>query len=75
MTRTPQEVFQHHAQALGAGDLDEIVADYTDDAVFITPAGVRRGKDGVRAAFTQLLADVPDAKWELPTQTLSLIHI
>ena len=43
MTRTPQEVFQHHAQALGAGDLDEIVADYTDDAVFITPAGVQRG--------------------------------
>ena len=28
MTRTPEEVFAHHAQALGAGDLDEIVADY-----------------------------------------------
>jgi len=68
MARTPEEVFSHHAQALGAGDLDEIVADYADDAVFITPAGVRRGKDGVRAGFTQLLADVPNAKWELPTQ-------
>ena len=69
MTRTPQEVFQHHAQALGAGDLDEIVADYTDDAVFITPAGVQRGKDGVRAAFTRLLADVPNAAWNLKTET------
>jgi ketosteroid isomerase-like protein len=68
MTRTPEEVFSHHAQALGAGDLDEIVADYADDAAFITPAGVRRGKDGVRAAFTRLLADVPDAKWELKTE-------
>ena len=68
MARTPQEVFSHHAQALGAGDLDEIVADYADDAVFITPAGIKRGKDGVRAAFTQLLADVPNAKWALPTQ-------
>jgi uncharacterized protein (TIGR02246 family) len=68
MTRTPEEIFQHHAQALGAGDLDEIVADYADDAVFITPAGVRRGKDGIRAAFTQLLADVPDATWDLKTQ-------
>ena len=28
MARTPEEVFSHHAQALGAGDLDEIVADY-----------------------------------------------
>ena len=69
MTRTPQEVFQHHAEALGAGDLDEIVADYADDAVFITPAGVQRGKDGVRAAFTQLLADVPNAAWNLKTET------
>ncbi len=69
MTRTPEEVFQHHARALGAGDLDEIVADYADDAVFITPAGVRRGKDGIREAFTQLLADVPNASWELKTQT------
>jgi hypothetical protein len=68
MTRTPEEVFAHHAQALGAGDLDEIVADYADDAVFMTPAGLKRGKDGVREAFVQLLADVPDAQWTLPTQ-------
>ena len=25
MPRSPQEVFQHHAEALGAGDLDAIV--------------------------------------------------
>ena len=68
MTRTPEEVFAHHVQALGAGDLDGIVADYTDDAVFITPAGVKRGKDGIREGFTQLLADVPNAAWELKTQ-------
>jgi len=68
MSRTPGEVFQHHAQALGAGDLDEIVADYAADAVFISPSGVQRGKDGIRAAFTQLLADVPDAAWDLRTQ-------
>jgi ketosteroid isomerase-like protein len=67
MTRTPEEVFQHHAEALGAGDLDEIVADYSDDAVFITPAGVKRGLEGVREAFTQLLADVPNADWDLKT--------
>ncbi len=68
MTRTPQEVFQHHVEALGAGDLDGIVEDYSDDAVFITPSGVKRGKDGIREAFTQLLADVPNADWTLPTQ-------
>ena len=68
MTRTPKEVFAHHVQSLGAGDLDEIVADYADDAVLITPGGTRRGKDGIRAIFTQLLADVPDAAWNLKTQ-------
>jgi uncharacterized protein (TIGR02246 family) len=68
MARTPEEIFQHHAEALGAGDLEEIVADYADDAVFITPAGVLTGKDGIRAAFTQLLADVPNAAWTLKTQ-------
>jgi ketosteroid isomerase-like protein len=68
MARTPEEIFQHHAEALGAGDLEEIVADYADDAIFITPSGVLRGKGGIRAAFTQLLADVPNAAWQLPTQ-------
>ena len=68
MTRTPQEVFAHHAEALGSGDLDGIVTDYADDAVFITPDGVKRGKNGIREAFTKLLADVPNADWALPTQ-------
>jgi len=68
MARTPQEIFEHHAGVLVAGDIDGIVADYTDDAVFITPRGVLRGKDGVRQGFTELLADVPDAKWDVPTQ-------
>jgi SnoaL-like domain len=66
--RTPQEVFEHHANALGAEDLDAIVSDYSDDALFITPEGVKRGKDGVREGFVKLLGDVPGASWELPTQ-------
>lgn len=69
MPRTPQEIFQHHATALMAGDIDGIVADYTDDALFITPDGVLRGKDGVRQGFTRLLSELPDAKWDVPLQT------
>ena len=68
MSRSPQEVFQHHAEVLIAGDLEGIVSDYSDDAVFISPNGVLRGKDGVRDAFTKLLADVPSAEWQVPTQ-------
>jgi hypothetical protein len=68
MTRTPEQIFQHHAEALGAGDLEEIVADYSDDAIFVTPDGAKHGKDGVREGFIQLLADVPNAAWSLKTQ-------
>ena len=68
MTRTPQEVFAHHGKALGAGDLDEIVVDYTDDSVLITPGGVARGRDGIRGAFAKLLDDLPNAAWDLKTQ-------
>lgn len=68
MTRTPQETFQHHLEALGAANLDEVVADYSDDAIVITPAGVLRGKGGVRQAFIDLLDAVPDATWDVPTQ-------
>jgi ketosteroid isomerase-like protein len=68
MARTPQEIFAHHAQVLIAGDLDGIVSDYADDAVFITPSGVLHGKEGVREGFTALLADLPSATWDVPTQ-------
>ena len=70
MTRTPQEVFAHHGKALAAADLDEIVADYAEDSVVITTAGAAHGKDGVRAVFTALLGDLPDAVWDLKTQIL-----
>jgi ketosteroid isomerase-like protein len=35
--RTPQQIFQHHAEALGAEDIDGIAADYSDDALVETP--------------------------------------
>jgi ketosteroid isomerase-like protein len=70
MTRTPHEVFTHHGQAMATGDVDEIVADYAEDAVFITPNGVLHGKDGVRAGFNQLFSDLPHATFNLKTRIL-----
>jgi hypothetical protein len=61
-------VFAHHAEALGAGDLAGIVTDYREDALFITPAGAVRGHAAIRAAFTRLLLELPDATWDLKTQ-------
>jgi len=66
MPRSPHEVFQRHAEALGAGDLDGIVEDYSDDAVFITPDGIKRGKDGIR--------DLPGRADRLQTVRYTLQH-
>ena len=66
MARTPQEIFQHHAGALVAGDLDGILADYTDDSVYITPRGDYRGLDEIRQAYVEFLAELPDAKLDVP---------
>ncbi len=65
--RTPEEVFSHHGEVLGAGDIEGIVSDYSDDAVFISPDGILRGKDGIRQAFVKLVGDVPHADWKLST--------
>ena len=65
--RDPQQIFDHHAQALGGEDLEGIISDYADDALVICQGTVYPGTDGVRQVFTQLLRDVPQASWELPT--------
>jgi hypothetical protein len=66
--RTPEEVFADHGRRLGTGDLDSIAANYADDAVFITPGGVLWGREGVKEGIGALLADLPDADWELKPQ-------
>lgn len=66
-TRSAEEIFDHHGQALGAEDLEGVVADYAEDAILIVQGDIYRGKDGARAVFTQLLKDVPQATWSLRT--------
>jgi ketosteroid isomerase-like protein len=69
MARTPQEIFAHHLQALVAGDIDGLLADYADDSVLITPAGVARGRDGIRVAFHQLSGALANAVFDVKSQT------
>src|SRR3954470_1857367 len=43
VTRTPLEIAQHHGRAVAAGDIDDVLADYTDESVMITPRTARSG--------------------------------
>jgi ketosteroid isomerase-like protein len=65
--RTPEEVFTHHAQALGAEDLDGILMDYADTAILMSPSGVLQGKDAIRQFFAELLQALPKAQWGVKT--------
>ena len=62
-SRSPEEVFAHHGQVLTAGDVEGIVADYSDDAIVIAEGKVAHGKEGARDVFTRLLEQVPQAVW------------
>jgi hypothetical protein len=61
--RTPEEIFAHHGQALGAQDLDATMMDFADTAVLVTSEGVRRGKDAIRNFFDGLFKALPKAQW------------
>jgi ketosteroid isomerase-like protein len=65
--RTPEEVFTHHAQALGAEDLDAMMIDYADTATIISPSGVLRSKDAIRQFFADILQALPQAQWGVKT--------
>lgn len=54
-----EKTLHNHLQAAEHGDVDAIVADYAEDAVFFTPDGLLRGRDEIRALFEQLVADFP----------------
>jgi uncharacterized protein (TIGR02246 family) len=69
MSRSPEQTFRDHVQALGSGDLEAIAANFASDAVFITPAGVLHGRDGVKQGIGAVLTDLPDVQWH-PKTTL-----
>ncbi len=65
--RTPEEIFAHHALALGAEDLDATELDYADSAYLITSSGVLQGKPAIRAFFAGVFQALPQAQWKVKT--------
>jgi ketosteroid isomerase-like protein len=64
------EMLRRIAAAFDRHDLDAIMGDFTDDAVFETPRGPdpwgRRvvGREAVRAAFADRFAGIPDVRYQ-----------
>ena len=51
MPKTTDEVVTHHLEAFLDKDIDEIMADYAEDAVVMTPESTIRGHDAIRDLF------------------------
>jgi hypothetical protein len=68
MVRSPQQIFQHHADSLVAGDMQGFMSDYGDDSVLITARGPAHGTGAIRAAFTEVLTLLPNPSWDLHTR-------
>lgn len=57
--KSTEEVVNNHLEVFAKGDLDGIVSDFSDEAVFFKMDGVLRGKKEIRKLFKELLKLMP----------------
>ncbi len=63
MSRTTQEVFDSHREAIESLDFEKLAGDYAADALMVTPNGTFEGREALMAGFFQAwLAQFPDTK-------------
>lgn len=55
---TANEIFEHHLSVFGAGKVDEILKDYTDETIIIYGEKAWRGLDGARDFFHLWIDDL-----------------
>lgn len=58
-SKQTEQTLQNHLRAFSQGDVDAIMDDYSEDVVFITPDGVLRGEDELRAFTEEVVAGFP----------------
>lgn len=57
--QTERVITQHLSAFLEGRGVDAIVSDYHEDAVFLTPQAVYRGRPAIREFFLSFLASLP----------------
>ena len=55
---TPKEVFDHHGAAIGTGNVDEILKDYTEQSIIFTQEGTLKGLKAIRPLFQRLVTEI-----------------
>jgi ketosteroid isomerase-like protein len=55
--RTPEQVVTHHLAVFKAHDLEGVLSDYADDAIFIAPKSTVQGKAALRKMFASFFVN------------------
>jgi len=70
---TTADVIQNHLSSFAAGNLEGLMADYTEDSVLFTPQGMLRGPAAIRGFMSGLFAEFrkPGSSFRLGTQQVA----
>lgn len=60
------------AAAWNRGDLETFVSSYAEDAVFVSPSGITRGRDAVLARYRKKYGEAPETMGELTLDVIDL---
>ena len=72
ISKQTEAVLLHHLQAFGAGDVDGILSDYTEDSILLIPDATARGPDEMRAVFTNFVTEIipPGSDFQMSKQAV-----
>ena len=55
---TTEAAFVHHLQALAGGNMDDIMSDYLEESILLTPQGTFTGLEQIRGFFVFALTNI-----------------
>jgi hypothetical protein len=70
ISMTTQDILQHHMESIGAGNVDQILNDYTEESVILTAEGAIKGREKIRELFENFTTHMlpPGSDFELIQQ-------
>ncbi|RYG39906.1 MAG: nuclear transport factor 2 family protein [Chitinophagaceae bacterium] len=65
VVQSAETVFQHHIQALLENDLEELLKDYTEDSVLLTPSDSLKGITAISNFYSWAISALPKGQTQL----------
>ena len=71
-----QETFNRHVAAFCAANLQDVLADFAEDAIVMTPDGIFEGQDSIRTVYEGLLNEFGSINdGDSPGISVDILHI